>query len=48
VVHNKDSATGEWWGGELKLAAKPIKRHKIILGLEYRDNLTQEIGRAHV
>ncbi|MBI4710041.1 MAG: TonB-dependent receptor [Nitrospirae bacterium] len=44
VTQNKDSATGEWWGGELKFAAKPVKTHKLILGFEYRDNLTQDQG----
>jgi len=41
-VVNKDSVTGKWWGGEIQVAATMFERHKLILGSEFRDNLSQD------
>lgn len=38
---NKDSALGEWWGGELKLGKTFFEKHRTIFGMEYQDNLKQ-------
>lgn len=37
---NKDSSRGRWWSGELQLS-KTLRRHRLTLGTEYRDNLSQ-------
>jgi outer membrane receptor for ferrienterochelin and colicins len=44
VVLNKDFARGTWWGGELKLSRTLLKRHKLTLGSELRDNVQQDQG----
>ena len=38
---NKDSALGEWWGGELKLGKTFFEKHRMIFGIEYQDNIKQ-------
>jgi outer membrane receptor for ferrienterochelin and colicins len=38
---NKDSALGEWLGGELKLGKTFFEKHHLIFGMEYQDNLKQ-------
>ena len=40
-IVNKDSTLGEWWGMESRLTKTWFKKHKVILGLEYRDNFHQ-------
>lgn len=41
-VINKDEAKGEWWGTELQLVQELFERHRITVGGEYRDSLTQK------
>jgi len=41
-ILNKPLGHGRWWGGEVKLAAKPIDGHKLVIGSEYLDNLRQQ------
>jgi iron complex outermembrane receptor protein len=38
---NKDNALGEWWGGEFKLGKTVFKKHRMIFGAEFQDNLKQ-------
>jgi iron complex outermembrane receptor protein len=38
---NKDTALGEWWGGEFKLGKTVFEKHRMIFGMEYQDNLKQ-------
>jgi len=38
---NVDIGTGEWWGTELQLVSSAWERHKLIAGLEYRDDFLQ-------
>jgi iron complex outermembrane receptor protein len=40
VTFNKDSLDGKWWTGELQLS-KTLRKHRLTLGTEYRDNLRQ-------
>jgi len=42
IVVNKDSGTGEWLGGEAQITKNLFERHKVIAGVEYRDNVRQE------
>ncbi|MEW6068631.1 MAG: TonB-dependent receptor [Nitrospirota bacterium] len=42
IVTNKDSAEGRWWGGELQFTKRLLEKHKIISGVEYRDNFQQD------
>jgi outer membrane receptor for ferrienterochelin and colicins len=37
VVENRDTAQGDWWGGEVQVSKKLFDRHKVIVGAEYRD-----------
>ncbi|HWN08753.1 MAG TPA: TonB-dependent receptor [Pyrinomonadaceae bacterium] len=37
---NKDSLQGRWWTGELQLT-KTIRKHRLTVGSEYRDNVRQ-------
>ncbi len=39
-VVNRDSLQARWWTGELQLT-KTIRKHRLTLGTEYRDNLRQ-------
>src|SRR6266581_1213819 len=41
-VVNKDLGYGSWWGGEAKVAATLLDRHKLVVGAEYQDNLHQD------
>jgi outer membrane receptor for ferrienterochelin and colicins len=45
---NKDWALGEWWGGEVQVNRTLFDKHKIIAGLEYRDNFRQDQGNYDV
>jgi len=38
---NKDDAVGQWWGGDVKLTTRVLKRHSIIVGGEFIDNFRQ-------
>jgi len=38
---NEDLGSGRWWGGDVKLIAKPHEAHRVILGAEYKGNLQQ-------
>jgi outer membrane receptor for ferrienterochelin and colicins len=40
LVVNKDFSRGSWWNGELQLT-KTVRRNRLTLGTEYRDNLRQ-------
>jgi len=42
ILVNKDSGRGKWWGGELKLTKKLMKKQTLVLGAEYRDNIQQD------
>jgi outer membrane receptor protein involved in Fe transport len=37
AIENKDGARAQWWGTELKLRAHPFESHRIVAGLDYRD-----------
>ena len=37
AIENKDGARAQWWGSELKLRARPLDAHKIVAGVDYRD-----------
>lgn len=37
---NKDSLRGRWWTGEFQLT-KTVRRHRLTVGTEYRDNFRQ-------
>ena len=41
-ILNKDWARGEWWGGEVQVAAHLFERHHLIIGSEYQDNFRQD------
>jgi iron complex outermembrane receptor protein len=41
-VFNRDLARGRWWGGELQATAQLFDSHKLIAGMEYRDNFRQD------
>jgi iron complex outermembrane receptor protein len=38
VTHGR----GDWWGGEVKLTKRLLDKHRLTLGVEYRDNLHQD------
>ena len=40
IAFNKDSLDGRWWSGELQLT-RTVRKHRMTLGTEYRDNLRQ-------
>ena len=42
VVLSKDTALGQWLDGEIQVTRKFFDAHTIIVGMEYRDNLTQK------
>jgi outer membrane receptor protein involved in Fe transport len=37
AIENKDGARAQWWGSELKLRAHPFEAHRIVVGVDYRD-----------
>jgi iron complex outermembrane receptor protein len=37
AIENKDGARAQWWGSELKLRAHPFEAHRVIAGVDYRD-----------
>jgi iron complex outermembrane receptor protein len=39
---NIDASRGKWWGGEVQLTKTLLRRHKVTVGTEYRDNLQQD------
>lgn len=41
VIKNRDLGRGSWWGEEVQVTKTLFKRHKVIVGSEYRDNLRQ-------
>jgi outer membrane receptor protein involved in Fe transport len=42
AIENKDGARAQWWGSELKLRAHPFDAHKIIAGVDYRDEYRRD------
>jgi len=42
AIENKDGARAQWWGSELKLRAHPFEAHKIIAGVDYRDEYRRD------
>ena len=42
-VNSETDHLGEWWGNEVKLTRKFFERHKLTVGGEYRDNLSQDM-----
>ncbi len=42
LVLNQDSTLAECWGSEVKLTKRLLQKHRVTLGLEYRDNLSQD------
>ncbi|HEX4585918.1 MAG TPA: TonB-dependent receptor [Burkholderiaceae bacterium] len=42
AIENKDAARAQWWGSELKLRAHPFEAHKIIAGVDYRDEYRRD------
>ena len=41
-VLNKDTARGQWWGGELLLGKTLFQKHKVSIGAEYQVNAKQQ------
>lgn len=41
-VSNKDITVGEWWGTDLRLQSRAFEHHKLIAGLEYRNDFRRE------
>ncbi len=39
VILNKDFAWANWWGTELQITKELFKRHKIVAGMEYQNNV---------
>lgn len=39
---NKDITVGEWWGADLRLQSRAFAHHKLIAGLEYRNDFRRE------
>jgi outer membrane receptor for ferrienterochelin and colicins len=42
-VENKDFTRGRWWGVELN-ASRSLQKHRLTVGIEYRDNPRQDQG----
>ena len=42
AIENKDGARAQWWGSELKLRAHPFDAHRIIAGVDYRDEYRRD------
>jgi outer membrane receptor protein involved in Fe transport len=42
VVENKDGARAQWWGSEVKLRAHPFEAHRIVAGLDFRDEYQRD------
>jgi len=42
AIENKDGARAQWWGSELKLRAHPLDAHKIVAGVDYRDEYRRD------
>ncbi len=42
LTRNRDTAFGKWWGGEIQATGRPLARHKMTAGAEYKDNLQQD------
>jgi outer membrane receptor for ferrienterochelin and colicins len=41
-VENKDATRSAWWGTEVNASKRLLEKHRLTLGLEYRDNLQQD------
>ncbi len=41
-VENKDVTRSAWWGTELNASKRLLEKHRVTLGLDYRDNLQQD------
>jgi iron complex outermembrane receptor protein len=39
---NKDRTDGRWWGGDVKFSTRMLKRHNIVAGGEFIDNIRQD------
>ena len=46
LVLNQDHDFGEWWGGEIQLTKQVWQKHRVTLGMEYRDNFRREFNNA--
>jgi outer membrane receptor protein involved in Fe transport len=42
VIENKDGARAHWWGSELKLRSHWWEAHKIVAGVDYRDEYRRD------
>jgi outer membrane receptor protein involved in Fe transport len=42
AIENKDGARAQWWGSELKLRAHPFEAHKLVAGVDYRDEYRRD------
>jgi outer membrane receptor protein involved in Fe transport len=42
VIENKDGARADWWGSELKLRAHPWDAHRIVAGVDFRDEYVRD------
>lgn len=42
IVTNRDEAFGEWWGTEMQVSRQLFDVHRLSVGGEYRDTLSQE------
>jgi outer membrane receptor protein involved in Fe transport len=42
AIENKDGARAQWWGSELKLRAHPFQAHRIVAGVDYRDEYRRD------
>lgn len=44
LVANKDYAKGQWWSANLQISKTLFEKHKVILGMDYEDNIQQDQG----
>ncbi len=42
ITVNRDTATGRWWGGELRYTGIFFEKDKVTVGAEYQDNIRQD------
>ena len=42
AIENKDLASAQWWGSEVKLRAHPFDAHKIVAGVDFRDEYRRD------
>ncbi len=46
IYHLKDFGKADWWGGNLQFTKKLLDDHKLLAGVEFRDNFRQNQGES--